>query len=69
MRFETLKEVKKMGLVQITVWLTNNDDNRVFAKKTYDRISMDLNRNVCYVKYKLKFAVFANDVTKWNKMC
>ena len=64
MRFETLKEVKKMGLVQITVWLTNNDDNRVFAKKTYDRISMDLNRNVCYVKYKLKFAVFANDVTK-----
>lgn len=61
MRCISLREAKNNKLIQLTIWLDLDKENRKFLTKEYKRINDDPDRICRIVKHKNKFALFVDD--------
>ena len=55
-------DARKRNLIQITVWLPNNDEQNTFVRGEYDRVALDSERRYLIILYQNKIALYANDV-------
>lgn len=63
--FSNLDDAKKKKLIQLTIWVPNNELERKFMEKTYEWITADKIR-VCLIvlNSKNQLAAFVDDVSK-----
>lgn len=58
----SLSDAEYEGLMQLTHWLPNTEEEKMYLEKEYLRISSDRHRACMIVKYGNSLALFVNKV-------
>lgn len=64
MKYESLLDARNNKLIQLTIWLKNNNDEREHLKAEFIRISKVAGRQCMLVLHNGKIALFVNNMVK-----